>query len=100
MPIVATNPVVVPGTSQVTYDQWYLSQLILKADATKAFTVVHLTRSATVDGQTVLMPPGQNSEVSFTLDVMKEMANTPELGTAMEAVLAAVVAYGTKKNLL
>jgi len=96
----ATTPVSTPAVTEVTYNEWFLTQLIIKADAGKAFTIVHLTRSATVNGQTVLMPSGQNSEVSFTLDLFKEAANTPELGTAMAAVLSAVEAYATKQKLL
>jgi hypothetical protein len=99
MPIRASNPVSVPGTSEVTFDQWYVSQLIMKANAERAFTVVHLNRSATVDGKTVLMD-GPGSELSFTLDFFKEMGDTPEIKTAMDAILTAVLAYGTKKKLL
>lgn len=99
MPIQASTPVTVPGTQQVVFDQWYLSQLIMKADANKAFTVIHLNRSATVDGKTVLMD-GRDADKSFTLDLFKEMADTPELATAIQAVQAAVLAYATKKNLI
>lgn len=97
----ASSPVVVEGSSSVTYDKWFLSQLIAKINPDKAFTVVHLTRSATVDGKTVLMPKSRNeSEVSFTLDVWKEMQDTPELAAAMDAVLTAVLAYANKKKLI
>lgn len=98
--IIASEPVVVPGSNEVTYDKWFLTQLISKVSPTKAFTVVHLSRAATVDGKTVLMPNSGKNEVSFTLDIWKEMQDTPELATAMEAVLGAVVAYATKKNLI
>ncbi len=97
--IIATEPVVVPGSTEITYDKWFLTQLVAKISPEKAFTVVHLNRSAVVDGKTVLMS-GKNSDISFTLDVWKEMVETPELAAAMEIVLNAVVAYATKKKLL
>ena len=99
MAIQASNPVVVPGTSETTFDQWYMTQLIVKASPEKVFTVVHLNRSASVDGQVVLMD-GKNSDTTFSLDILKEMAGTPELAAAMEAVTSAVIAYATKKNLI
>jgi len=99
MAISASKSVSVAATSAVTYDQWFLTQLIVKSTPDKAFTVVHLNRSATVDGKSVLME-GNDAEVSFTLDIWKEMATTPELQTAMAAVLTAVEAYAQKKNLI
>jgi hypothetical protein len=97
----ASEPVVVPGTSGVTYDKWFLTQLISKVSPARANTIVHLTRAGTVDGKTVLMPAdGDKSEVSFSVDIWKAMGETPELATAMEAVLNAVVVYATKKKLL
>src|SRR4051812_20952795 len=101
MPISASAPVTVAGTSSIDYNEWFMTQLIIKANADKAFTIVHLNRSATIDGKTVLMPSSEDkSEISFTLDIFKEMTNTPELATAMGVVLAAVQAYAAKKNLL
>lgn len=99
--IVASSPVVVPGTSEVTYNKWYMTQLVVKATPDKVFTIVHLNRSAEVDGKTVLMPGNKkDSEVSFSLDVLKEIPSTPELAAAMEAVVNAVIVYATKKDLL
>ena len=100
MSIEAKIPITVPGTEQVTYDQWFLSQLIIKAEPGKASTVVELTRSTTVDGNSVLMPRGEGAKVSFTLDAYKEIANTPEMAVAMKAVFDAVFAYANKNNLI
>jgi len=97
--IKASKPVTVAATGEVVYDHWFLTQLIAKVSPEKAFTIVHLNRSAVVDGKHVLMD-GKDAEVSFTLDVWKEMTATPELAAAMEAVTTAVLAYATKKNLL
>ncbi len=99
--IPATNPVVVPAEGSVTYDKWYLTQLIAKVSPDAAPTIVTLRRSAVVNGQPVLMPnTSENATVSFTLDVWKELATTPQLAAALEAVLVAVTAYATKKKLL
>jgi hypothetical protein len=102
--IPASSPVTVPGTDSVTYNQWFLTQLIAKIDPVKAPIVVHLTRATNASGSWVLMPRGPGSEISFTLDVWNEMANDPTVGplitSAMESITAAVVAYGQSKNLL
>jgi len=99
--IPATSPVVVPAGASVTYDKWYLTQLVAKIDPTAAPVIVQLRRSAVVNDQPVLMPAKtEDASVSFTVDIWKEMASTPELAAAIEAVLQAVVAYATKKHLL
>src|SRR4051812_30416096 len=100
MPISATTPVVAPAEASVTYNQWFLTQLIVKADEDSAPAIVHLRRSATVDGKTVLMPNGPTAEISFTVDIFKQLANFPAFGTALEAVLSAVVAFASSKKLL
>ncbi len=99
--ISATTPVSEPSKPAITYDKWFLTQLIVKSSPDSCPSIVHLRRSAVVDGKTVLMPnTTEDSEVSFNLDVFKEMGATPELATALNSVLTAVVAYGTKKKLL
>jgi hypothetical protein len=99
--IPATNPVVAPAVGSVTYDKWFMTQLIIKASPTNAPAIVHLHRSA-VDGNgvTTLMPNGPGAEISFNVDIWQQMQAFPQLETAMEAVLAAVVAYATAKKLL
>ena len=97
----ATKPVVVPATTSVSFDKWFLTQLLVKANPDSAPVFVDLHRSAVADGKVVLMPGrGEDSSVSFKFDLWKEVANTPELAAAMDAVLNAVVAYGTKNKLL
>lgn len=98
--ISATNPVVVPASGTMTYDKWYLTQLLGKIDPEHAMLTVHLNRAALVDGQWNLMPRSQNSEISFTLDAWKEISSTPEIAAAINSIVSAVVAYATKKNLL
>ncbi len=101
MAISASVPVVEPAIGSVTYDQWFLTQLICKADPTSAPTIVHLRRAATVDGKTVLMPNiSEDAEVSFSIDIFKEMVNTPSLAVALAAVQSAVIDVATKKKLL
>jgi hypothetical protein len=103
--IPATNPVTVPATGSVTYNFWFLTQLITKVSPDKAPITVHLTRAAQdAQGNWTLMPRASGSEISFTLDMWNEMANDPTIGplisAAMDSITAAVVAYGQSKNLL
>ena len=96
----ATTPVTVPGTAQVVYDKWYLTQLIGKFSPETAPLIVHLRRASITNAGTTLMPNSKDSEISFTVDAWKEMTDTPEIAAAMGAILNAVVAYATKKKLL
>lgn len=98
--IIATEPVVTPAEASVTYDKWFLTKMVSNVSPDRGTIIVNLRRSAIVDGKTVLMPKSDNSDVSFNVDLYSEIPNTPELAAAMEAVLTAVVAYGTKKKLL
>lgn len=100
--IIATKPVTAPAVGSVTYDKWFMTQIIGKFDGSSGPTVVRLRRAAkNQDGSWNLMPnTTEDAEVSFTVDVFKEMANTPELAAAMASVMSAVTAYASKKNLL
>lgn len=97
--IIATNPVVVPAEGSVTYNKWYLTKLIGDINPNKAQLSITLNRAA-LKGDNMLLMDGKGSKSSFTLDIWKEMSETPEIATAIQAVLTAVVAYATKKNLL
>ncbi len=96
----ATTPVVAPAVGSVTFDKWFMTQIIGKIDDKKAPVTISLRRAAKTESGWDLMPVDKNSDVTFTVDVFKESVNTPELAAAMEAVLNAVIAYGTKKGLL
>ena len=97
----ATAPVTSPTVPEMVYDKWFMTQLTGKFDATTGKTIVNLRRANKTGEVWTLMPnDSHTSEVSFSLDVFKEMATTPELVTAFAAVLAAVTAYATKKSLL
>lgn len=99
--IPATNPVVAPAVGTVTYDKWFLTQLIVKASPTAAPAIVHLRRAAVdTNGNSVLMPAGAGSEISFTIDIFQQMQAFPALETAMNSVLEAVVAYASANKLL
>lgn len=99
--MIATNPVTAPAVPSIVYDKWYLTQLTGKFDVKNGRTIVTLNRANLTNGQWTLMPTSEKaSEVSFTLDLYKEMQNTPELASAFQSVLAAVTAYATKKSLL
>jgi hypothetical protein len=78
-----------------------MTQLILKATPTTCPAIVHLHRSSTdSNGNVTLMPNGPGAEISFTLDVFQQMTAFPALNVAMEAVVAAIVAYATAKKLI
>jgi transposase len=97
----ATKAVTAPAVGSVTYDKWFMTQIIGKFDGTSGQTIIKLRRAAKEGDKWLLMPNStSDAEVSFTLDVFKEMANTPELAAAMATVTAAVTAYASKKNLL
>ncbi len=99
--IIATNPVTEPATGSVTFDKWFMTQLIAKLDPISGKTIVHLKRAAKTTGGWVLMDSdADTSEVVFSLDIFHEALTTPELATAIDAVTTAVVAYATKKHLL
>ena len=99
--IPATNPVVAPSVGSVTYDKWFMTQLIVKASPTAAPTIVHLRRASTdSNGVTTLMPAGPGSEISFTVDIFQQLQAFPALETAMGAVLEGVLAYASAKKLL
>lgn len=99
--IPASNPVVAPAVGSVTYNQWYLTQLIIKSSPTACPAIVHLRRSAKDgDGNTILMPNGPGAEISFTVDIFQQLQAFPSLETAMESVLTAVIAYATDKKLI
>lgn len=98
----ASTPVTAPAVGSVVYDKWIVTKLVANIGLEKSPMLVNLHRAAkTADGWK-LMPDTDNGDesVSFNLDVYKEAANTPEIGAAIEAITAAVVAYGTKKKLI
>ena len=100
--ITASNPIVSPAVGSMTYNEWYLTQLIMKATPTACPTIVHLHRASTdqTTGVTTLMPNGPGAEISFTVDIFQQLTTYPEFATAMNSVLEAVIAYATAKNLL
>lgn len=102
MPITATTPVTTPAVSSVVYDQWYITQIIGKFDGTKGPTIVTLQRANTTNGVVTLMPiTTPDATVSFTIDILKEIANgNANLSTAFPSVVAAIEAYGSEKKLL
>ena len=99
--IIATEPVVAPAVGSITYDKWFMTQLVANINPTSCKANVHLRRANINGGTTTLMAGNtESAEVAFTVDVFKEMAGTPELAAAIEAIKTAVIAYATKKNLL
>lgn len=100
--IPATNPIVSPAVGSITYNQWYLTQLIVKATPTTCPAIVHLRRAATDPNTGVisLMPNGPGAEVSFTVDIFQQLSPLPAFATAMNAVLEVVLQYATAKKLL
>lgn len=97
----ATTSVTAPAVPEMVYDKWFMTQLTGKFDGTSGKTIVNLRRANKTGDVWTLMPNDtHNSEVSFSLDVFKEMVNTPELGVAFESVLEAVTVFASKKNLL
>jgi hypothetical protein len=100
--IPASNPIVSPAVGSVTYNEWYLTQLIVKATPTTCPTIVHLHRASTdpTTGVVTLMPNGPGADISFTVDIFQQLTTYPAFGVALNAVLDAVLTYATAKNLL
>jgi hypothetical protein len=99
--IPASNPVVAPAIGSVTYNEWYLTQLIIKSNPTSCPAIVHLHRSAKdSNGNTILMPNGPGAEISFSVDIFQQLQAFPSLETAMESVLTAVITYANAKKLI
>ena len=63
MAIPATNPIVTPAVGSVTYNEWYLTNLMIRSpNPTKCPTNFTLTRAATDEnGVTTFMPQGPGS---------------------------------------
>jgi hypothetical protein len=105
--IPATNPLVSPAVGSTTYNAWYMTQLIVKADLTSCSATVHLHMAATttdpttnVETVTALMPQGRGAEISFRVDVFQQLSAYPAFGTALEAVQQAVLAYAQANKLV
>ena len=103
VPIIpATTPVVSPASEAITYDKWYLTQVVMKSTPTTCPTVITLTRaSQAVDGSWTLMPSSQNSSITFNVDIFSDIkSGDTAMGSAMESFVAAISAYATAKKLL
>jgi hypothetical protein len=101
MAITATTPVTAPATNSLVYDKWMVVKIISNIGIEKAPLIVTLQRAAETPAGWVLMPnQSRDAQVTFNVDIYKEMVNTPELMVAVDAITTAVVAYGTKANLL
>lgn len=101
MAITATTPVAAPAINSIIYDKWMVVKIITNIGIEKAPLIVTLQRAAETPTGWALMPnQSRNAQVTFNVDIYKEMANTPELKIAVDAVTSAVVAYGIKANIL
>lgn len=101
MAITATTPVTAPAINSLTYDKWMVVKIISNIGIEKAPLIVTLQRAAETPTGWALMPnQSRDAQVTFNVDIYKEMANTPELKIAVDAITSAVVAYGTKANIL
>jgi hypothetical protein len=101
MAIIASTPVTAPTSNSLVYDKWMVVKIVSNIGITKAPLVVTLQRAAETPTGWVLMPvQSRDAQKTFNVDIYKEMLNTPELKTAVDAITAAVVAFGTKQNLL
>jgi hypothetical protein len=102
MAIIATNPVVVPAGPGATYNQWYMTILLVNATPITAPAQIRLQRSLTDgSGNTVLMPgPPRETQVTINLDLFAASVEFPQIAQALAAVVAAVEAYGAAKGLL
>jgi len=101
MAITATTPVTAPAVDSLVYDKWMVVRIVSSIGLEKAPLIVTLQRAAETPNGWALMPnQSRDAQVTFNVDIYKEMVNTPELKTAVDAITTAVVAYGTKANLL
>ncbi len=93
----ATAPAVVPAIGEKVFDQWSIKRFVFDLDQWSVRVV--LNRSRMVDGKNELMV-GADAQKVVVVDLSEDMAETPEVPAAMNAVLGAVVAYCTKHNML
>ncbi len=97
----ATKPVTAPAVPAMVFDKWFMTQIIGKFDATSGQTNVRLRRANKTGDTWTLMPNDtKDAEVSFSLDIFKEMAKNPSMAAGMNAVIEAVTSYANQKNLL
>jgi hypothetical protein len=98
--IPATTPVVVPPGPQLTYDRWWLTNLMVNAgDPNKPVSVMAaLKRQATLpDGTKQLHPQAVTLSVP---DVFAQAEKTPEVAAAISQLLAAITAIGKAQGVL
>jgi len=101
MAIIASTPVTTPAADSLVYDKWMVVKIVSNLGITKAPLTVTLQRAAETPTGWVLMPiQSRDAQKTFNVDIYKEMQDTPELKTAVDAITAAVIAFGTKTNLL
>ena len=101
MAIIASTPKTAPTTNSLVYDKWMVVKIVSNIGVSKAPLIVTLQRAAETPSGWVLMPnQSRDAQKTFNVDIYKEMLNTPELKTAVDAITAAVIAFGTKANLL
>jgi len=104
--IAATKPAVSQAVAAVTYDKWFVTQIVGKFTPTSGLTTISLQRAAqNTDGSWTLMPnntPG--ASVTFNVDIIKEITSGDSdaalMQTAYDAVVAAVSAYATAQKLI
>ena len=97
----ATAPVIAPAATSIVYDKWMVTKMLSSTNATSSPLHITIQRAAKTPTGWVLMPNEKDgAQVNINLDVFKEAAETPEIATAIEAITAAVIAYGTKKKLI
>ena len=101
MAIIATNPVSGPAINNLVFDKWMITKIISSIGIEKAPLVVTLQRAAeTADGWFLMPNQTKDAQRTINIDLYREMQDTPELKTAIDAITAAVIAYGTKNNIL
>ncbi len=94
--IPATTPVTPPT---MTFDKWFLTGLTIRADTNKAPVVASLTRANLTNGVWTLMT-GPGSSKVIMLDAYQQAALLPDVNTAMNAIVQAVITYATAQKLL
>lgn len=102
MPLTATKSVTAAATSEMVFDQWYVTQIIGKFNGTTGPTIITLQRANVTNNVVTLMPnTSPDATVTFNLDIMKEIAGgNTTLATAFNSIVAAIDAYATTKKLL
>jgi len=103
--LVAVTPAVTPATDAVTYDKFWMTQLMVMSrdpnQPTRLRAELKPARDITVDGVATkeIQPDGQSIVLTID-DVFGRAGSNPSFAAALEAVLEQVLIVGVEQGVL